>query len=274
MKRKKKYSDEQLISAVRQNLSIAGVCRALNIRPIGGNYKTINLSIKELDIDISHFTGKAWNVGIRYQSPAKQKLEDVLVEKSTYRSSTKLKRRLIIEGLKEEKCEECLLSEWLNKKIPLELHHKNGNNMDNRLENIQLLCPNCHAQTDTYRSKNRTSVLSELRADEFINSSSTESDKTITTKVKKNIKEKNVKVKTKCLNCEKECRRTDTLYCCLDCYKEARKNVSSVPKVPELLSAFKELKSFVQVGKKFGVSDNAVRKWCKNYGIMNMVNQV
>lgn len=80
-------------------------------------------------------------------------LEKILVENSTYQSF-KLKNKLLKEGLKECKCEKCNNTEWLGKPIPLELHHINGDRTDNRIENLQILCPNCHAQTDNYRGKN------------------------------------------------------------------------------------------------------------------------
>lgn len=80
-------------------------------------------------------------------------LEEILVENSTYQSN-KIRIRLIKSGLKKPICEVCNNATWNKKSIPLELEHINGNNSDNRLENLKLLCPNCHAQTDSYRGKN------------------------------------------------------------------------------------------------------------------------
>lgn len=65
-------------------------------------------------------------------------------------SAPKLRKKLIEEGIKEEKCECCGLTEWIGKKIPLELHHINGNHYDNRLENLQVLCSNCHMIAHDY----------------------------------------------------------------------------------------------------------------------------
>lgn len=80
-------------------------------------------------------------------------LEEILVKNSKYQSN-KIRIRLLKAGIKQHKCEQCLNSYWNGVLIPLELEHINGNNSDNRLENLKLLCPNCHAQTDSYRGKN------------------------------------------------------------------------------------------------------------------------
>ena len=58
--------------------------------------------------------------------------------------------------MSENKCDKCGITEWNGKPLNMELHHKNGISYDHRLENLEMICPNCHAQTDTYRSKNKT----------------------------------------------------------------------------------------------------------------------
>ena len=83
----------------------------------------------------------------------KRPLQLVLVNGVPYNTSY-LRHRLLREGLKERKCEGCNLTEWMGRPIPLELNHKNGMPTDNRLENLELLCPSCHAFTDNYRGKN------------------------------------------------------------------------------------------------------------------------
>ncbi|NBU96684.1 MAG: hypothetical protein EBS19_00500 [Spirochaetia bacterium] len=67
----------------------------------------------------------------------------------------RLKKRLIQEKVFEHQCNKCKEKTWLNHPIPIELHHKDGDNSNNVLSNLELLCPNCHALTDNYRSKNR-----------------------------------------------------------------------------------------------------------------------
>lgn len=135
--KKCKYSKEVLIEIIKNSFSVAEMCRQLGLRPSGGNYKTLNFAIKEYNLDVSHFTGQGWNVGIRYRNfhPAIE-LSEILIEDSSYRSSGMLRKRLIKEGYKEYKCECCHNTVWLEKPIKLELHHINGNNTDNRIENL------------------------------------------------------------------------------------------------------------------------------------------
>ena len=151
MKRTKKEYE----AAVAKSFSIASVCRILGLKPTGGNYRIIHKAIEEFKLDTSHFTGQGWNVGLKFNPKEVTRIEDILVKDSFYQSY-KLKKRLIQEGIKKECCESCGLTEWLGKPIPLEMHHMNGDNRDNRLANLQLLCPNCHALTDNYRGLNKS----------------------------------------------------------------------------------------------------------------------
>ena len=105
---------------------------------------------KQLNISTEHFI----TVG---NSSKKMPLEDVLVENSTYKNTSRLKERLINENYLEYKCACCGNSgEWQGKPLTLQLDHINGKHQDNRLENLRLLCPNCHTQTETYGSKRGT----------------------------------------------------------------------------------------------------------------------
>ena len=151
-----KHTKEELEEAVKKSLAIAGVCRELNMKACGGNYKTLHAKFKEWEIDTSHFTGAAWNQGEQFIPFGKKyELADVLVENSEYKTSYHLKERLYKENLKSKQCEKCGIVEWNNQELKFELDHINGNNTDNRIENLRILCPNCHSQTPTFRNKKR-----------------------------------------------------------------------------------------------------------------------
>ncbi|WP_425553192.1 HNH endonuclease [Hymenobacter algoricola] len=81
--------------------------------------------------------------------------DGILTKNSLYTSSNGLKNRLLQSDRKTAQCERCNLQHWQGAPVPLELHHLNGVNNDHRIDNLQLLCPNCHAQTSTYRGKNQ-----------------------------------------------------------------------------------------------------------------------
>ena len=147
---------EEFEKAAKQAFSIAGMCRNLGLKPCGGNYRLMHNAIEKHNIDTEHFRGKGWNIGLVFRPNKTKHISEILTQYSTYQSY-KLKNRLLLEGLKQHICECCGNTTWNGKKIPLELHHINGNNRDNRLENLKLLCPNCHALTDSYRGKNNGS---------------------------------------------------------------------------------------------------------------------
>ena len=281
-----KYTKEDLEKAVKENYSIAGVCRALHITPVGGNYRTIHLKIKEYNLDTSHFTGQGWNVGLRYKpimNPKTYKLEDILIKDSPYRSLSKLKIRLISEGIKENICECCNNTMWLGKPIKLELHHINGINTDNRLENLQLLCPNCHAYTDNYRGRNQESALSKKREVEYRKVKEALTDNADGNLEPSLIKEgaetihdksKSSRKRTRiCPCCKQEFipSYNKQKYCSQECSHKDKGRKR--PPVIELLEKFKELHSYLQVSKFYGVTDNAIRKWVKLYQIEDMIKK-
>lgn len=152
----KKYSNERLVQALRTSRSIRQALVSIGMAPAGGNYLTAHRLIQDLGIDTSHMLGMGWNKGnvLGLVAPNTIPLEDILVEGSTYTNTSRIKTRLIASGLKKACCEHCGLSEWNGQGISLELNHMNGDRFDHRMENLQLLCPNCHAQTETYRGKN------------------------------------------------------------------------------------------------------------------------
>ncbi len=147
-----------------------------------------------------------------------------------------IKIKLLREHLKEEKCERCGLTEWLGNPIPLELHHKDGNNCNNELSNLELICPNCHSLTDNYRGKN-------------------------------------CRVFYYCSNCGKPVSHKGLL--CKRCaaLERMKKYPTKCPSKDILLELISNY-SFVQIGKQYGVSDNTVRKWCKKYNLPYRYNDI
>jgi len=164
-----KYTKEILSEIVKESTSIRQILSKLNLKEAGGNYKNIKARLDQFGIDYSHFTGKVWSKGKRWIKKT-YNLNDRLIENSTYSSglpysSYRLKNRLIKEGFKQKRCEICKLTEWLGQPINLELHHINGVNNDNRLENLQILCPNCHSYTENYRGKNMSALKETLEVE-------------------------------------------------------------------------------------------------------------
>jgi len=146
----KKYTKEMLESVVKNCTSWRQLIRHFKLKETGGNYSNLQNRCKEFGIDTSHFTGQGWN---KYGHPNFGNNIDVnktLILRKKKRSSSKTKELVLNHKLKPYKCEICGITEWLDNPITLQLHHINGNPLDDRLENLQILCPNCHSQTDSY----------------------------------------------------------------------------------------------------------------------------
>lgn len=134
----------------------------LGLVPAGGNYEQIKRRIKELSITTEHFTGMGWSVGTHFRPYWIRPVEDLLVSNGTSQSFV-LKKRLFVEGLKQPKCELCgWAKKSLDGRIPVELDHINGDRYDNRIENLRILCPNCHSLQPTHRGRNKRVRLKNL----------------------------------------------------------------------------------------------------------------
>jgi hypothetical protein len=138
MKKYRDYTHDDIREAVKSSCSLADTLRKLGLKPVGGNYQTIKERIAELDLDVSHHTGKLWNKGL-------------YLDRSKIRGKQTIKASLIRS--RGHKCESCKRIKWQRQLIPLELEHIDGNRMNDSDDNLKLLCPNCHAQTITYRRR-------------------------------------------------------------------------------------------------------------------------
>ena len=188
-----------------------------------GNSKTIKKRINQLNLSTDHF--------IKYIPVPKNKklLSEILVNGSTY-GNYELKKRLVSELNWTYECSECKLSNWNNKPITLELDHINGNNTDNRIENLRFLCPNCHSQTSTFRAKNKTKVIART-----------------------------------CTDCNIDIYKSNVSGYCRNCIGKYRGSIT--PNKPDLKTLENDLKelNYIAVGAKYGVSDNCIRKWIRKY---------
>ena len=148
-----KYTKELLEENVKNCFSFAELCRRLGLNPEGSNPKTLKKKLNEFNVDYSHFTGQRWNENPNNPIYRGKYLPNLCEHSSL--SSANVKELVYRLGLKENKCEKCGLSEWQGEPLICELYHINGDSTDNRIENLIILCPNCHSQTDNFRSRNR-----------------------------------------------------------------------------------------------------------------------
>lgn len=210
------------------------------MRPVGGNHRLFKEYLAKWQIPTDHFDGGA---SARRRPRKAKPLSEVLVANSTY-SRNKLKLRLFSDGLKERRCEFCDQDEnWRGRTMSLILDHINGVPDDNRLENLRIVCPNCAATLDTHCGR-------------------------------KNRREAEIR---KCRHCERtfEAKYRKHRYCSHACGcrwdrsrlrgrpKPASRKVERPP-YEQLLAEVKAT-SYCAVGRKYGVSDNAVHKWVRFY---------
>ena len=159
MKRSKIYDlgKSELQKIIDESKSFADVFRVLGMNSHGSNYKTLRKVIDEYKIDLKKINENRTMQNKRDLQLCRRSIpleKIILGEHQKEYSGYKLKNRLIKEGYKEWRCENCKRTEWLGNPIPLQLHHKDGNHLNNKLDNLMLLCHNCHSLTDTFAGKN------------------------------------------------------------------------------------------------------------------------
>jgi hypothetical protein len=223
------YDFEKLVKTSNSKLE---VLKKLNLSGRGHSYDILNSRLEKDNIDISHFYTHKY-------SNRKIDLTDILVENSTYLNTSNLKKRLIKDNILKNVCSLCEQIPFHNGKIlSLQLDHINGINNDNRIENLRLLCPNCHSQTETYGSR-----------------------KTI-----KNICQccgKNIH-KNKHMLCQ-ECFKNSPIY--LDVVNKRKNQKQKFDISKDELEQLVKTNSLTSIGKMFNVSGNAIKKRCKKLGI-------
>lgn len=134
--------------------SYNAVCNKLGLRGVEGYYVKIKKIISERKLSTKHFGTLLENSKVTF----KELSDEEFFVSNKKRNGKSVIKRLVDHGYKKYVCECCGLTEWKNKPLVLQIHHINGDHCDNRVENLQILCPNCHSQTDTY-SSNKNAVV-------------------------------------------------------------------------------------------------------------------
>lgn len=149
---KHSYTKEEFEAAVNSSVSVREALTKLGIANKGGNYGVFYRHAKRHGVCIEHFKGAAWAKGKTFAPK-----DDISVYLSNAKpiGSYRLKQRLLTEGIMKAMCVRCTGTHWLGQPMPLELDHIDGDSQNNQLENLRLLCPNCHSFTTTYRGKNQ-----------------------------------------------------------------------------------------------------------------------
>lgn len=225
----KKYEYEEFKKLINESINLLDACRNLGLGKNYGNRQTVKKYIDKYNLDISHFYIPTHNRLKRLD------LNDILVNNSSYRDSTSLKNKLYKAGLKDRICELCGQGEnWQGNHMSLILDHINGINNDNRIENLRIVCPNCNATLETHcKGNNKLS-------NKYI---------------------KKTKEKYKFCECGKKILITSNS--CKRC-NQLNQRKTERPPYETLLKELKE-SNYSAVGRKYGVSDNSIRKWLDSY---------
>ena len=257
---KEYYKKENLEKIVKESFSLSEVLRKIGLADKGSNFATLSKYIRLYDIDTTHFTGQTWNKGLKnVDKTARVKLKDILKEDTNFKCDT-LKKRLLAEGILEYKCgnPSCGISEWQGKEITLELHHINGNHYDNRIENLILLCPNCHSQTESYRKRYSIRGIKNDKPKKIYNTYT-----------------------TICANpnCKKEFQTNSKhkKYCCRECYNavlklnaEVKSNNATFYNKEYLYDSMIKCNSIADLANKLNTSRPTIRKYLEKYDLLNL----
>ena len=224
-----KYTQEILQKAVSASKCWREVCSELGIKPNPGSQRHLAKRAKVLGVNTDHFPGVHWSKGKKLIP--RRSLQDY-TERGLPVGSNRLRRKLIETGIKKAECEKCGGKEWRGRPIPLELDHINSDHWDNRLENLQILCPNCHYQETTDR--------------------------------KKTVPKRPKNPKMPCRDCRKPASRKR----CRQCANKNRVQKTKIqwPSREELEMLVSKHPATI-LAKQLGVSDKAVEKRCKKLGI-------
>ncbi len=227
-----KITDEEFKTLIDTCKTYTEILARFGLMNRGNNHKTVKRRIDQLGLNFK-------SVGYNLESNLKKKKPiSFYLKRGIKVSNSYLKKRLIKEGLLKDECAICgLTNVWNGNPLSLQLDHKNGDSTDNRIENLRLVCPNCHSQTETYCGK---------------------------------AKKSSPKI---CKKCGKILNRKNKSFLCKKCGHYKTEFIQTKPfiKKPDKIELEKLVGTMpvTEIGKKYEVSANAVLNWLKNYGIKN-----
>ena len=222
---------ETLNRYTSESFTYKELCEKIGMPTFGNSLRALQKRLKTENIDTSHFDQYKFCRGKKSQQSLA--IEDCLILNPKC-SNTTIRSKMLEYKVLEYKCKECgLVDNWNDKFITLELDHINGNNKDNRIENLRWLCPNCHSQTITFRNKSGLS--------------------------------NNCTICTKIIRCGKvRCNECKNIVTEKELEAKIKNRKVTRPPYDSLINDVNTI-GYVATGKKYGVSDNAIRKWIKYY---------
>lgn len=280
---------------IREVIKTVESWRALAIKlgmtyPSTTVYTHLRPFCKNNKIDFSHFMGQAVNKGKQF--PNKRVEIESYLNNERLINTHALKGKLLECGLKKHRCEKCMNAEWLGEPIPITLHHIDGNSANNNLDNLQILCPNCHAKTDNYcgKNQNRTKEYIVTPDIDFLTQIPLwENTAQLLRSLGLSLAQAHYNRinKLMILNPEVKFKEKELKLVPEDCYRttsgqlkkrgdplwrtkpKPHQHKVKHPSKEELEKMIWE-KSILQISKDYGITDNSIRAWCRRYGISNM----
>lgn len=246
-------SKERLEELIFTSTSSHNIIQNLDIKPHKNYMKLINKKIDEYELDRSKYKKQ------QVTSSKERTNEEVFIIGSKCNGQALIKR-LLKNSLVDHECALCGLGpEWQGENLVLQLDHINGINTDNRIENLRILCPNCHSQTETYAGKKHRKMRKCGCNEDMwgIYDRCENCYKKTGTRI-------NIQKKTNECDCGKKIY--DTAKQCVSCFKNSTHEYYNTKEELEDMIHNQKL-SFVAIGKHFNVTDTAIKKRCIKLGI-------